>query len=341
MASPAYKDASELEVGHSEFVSEKELVSRGDSNSQSSTRQHQALRENMPSARRLLLVLSLSLLVIFGVATAVSPGEWAQRSGQHEGVEGGEDGGSAPKGAPSFRLLVEHASPESLHDLLHKYFPDRFKHGIWPSEHSAIEAVHRNDAVLATSIAQLAKRDDTNTTATPPPSTSPPSSDPTTAPTSSSGDDTAAESNPPTTSTGDSDPPTSSGDSSTPPPSSSSPPPNSDPPTSDPPTSNAPTSDPPSTSPEPTSTSSKTSSTSSHHSRPTTATFTSTNSDGGLVIVTATSYVDADPAETGAASSTRPSGSLQTNAAPLRHGRNEVLGAMAAGVVVAGGILLV
>lgn len=78
---------------------------------------------------------------------------------------------------------------------------------------------------------------------------------------------------------------------------------------------------------------------SSRHSRPTTETFTSTNSDGAVVIVTATSFVWADPAQTDTASSTRPSGSLQTNAAALRHGGSELLGAVAAGVV-AGGMLL-
>lgn len=70
----------------------------------------------------------------------------------------------------------------------------------------------------------------------------------------------------------------------------------------------------------------------------TTNTFTSTNADGGVVVVTATSYVPG-AAESGA-TTTRPSGSLQTNAAPLRYGRDNILEAMAAGFVVGGALLV-
>ncbi|CAK7210207.1 hypothetical protein SEUCBS140593_000756 [Sporothrix eucalyptigena] len=58
-----------------------------------------------------------------------------------------------------FSRLLEAVSPESLHDLLHEYFPDTYKHGVYPSEKKAMEAIHRANAALATSIVQLARRD--------------------------------------------------------------------------------------------------------------------------------------------------------------------------------------
>ncbi|CAK7232271.1 hypothetical protein SBRCBS47491_008212 [Sporothrix bragantina] len=64
-----------------------------------------------------------------------------------------------PTQAGGFTRLLEAVSPESLHDLLHEYFPDTYKHGVYPSEKKAMEAIHRANAALATSIVQLARRD--------------------------------------------------------------------------------------------------------------------------------------------------------------------------------------
>ncbi|CAK7564690.1 MAG: hypothetical protein SEPTF4163_002589 [Sporothrix epigloea] len=61
--------------------------------------------------------------------------------------------------ATGFSRLLEAVSPESLHDLLHEYLPDTYKHGVYPSEKKAMEAVHRANAALATNIVQLARRD--------------------------------------------------------------------------------------------------------------------------------------------------------------------------------------
>ena len=61
--------------------------------------------------------------------------------------------------ASSFSRLIEAVSPDTLHDLLHEYFPEMYKHGVYPSEQSALEVIHRKNAALATSIAQLARRD--------------------------------------------------------------------------------------------------------------------------------------------------------------------------------------
>ncbi|EPE09465.1 a-agglutinin core protein aga1 [Ophiostoma piceae UAMH 11346] len=61
--------------------------------------------------------------------------------------------------ASSFSRLIDAVSPDTLHDLLHEYFPEMYKHGVYPSEKSALEVIHRKNAALATSIAQLARRD--------------------------------------------------------------------------------------------------------------------------------------------------------------------------------------
>lgn len=90
-------------------------------------------------------------------------------------------GGAASAGS-SFSRLLEAVSPESLHDLLHEHLPDTYKHGVYPSEKHALEAIHRENAALATSIIQLARRDLNGTTS----STTPVSSTPTSTPPTSS-----------------------------------------------------------------------------------------------------------------------------------------------------------
>ncbi|ERT02224.1 uncharacterized protein SPSK_05473 [Sporothrix schenckii 1099-18] len=86
--------------------------------------------------------------------------------------------GAAPTGS-SFSRLLEAVSPEALHDLLHEYLPNTYKHGVYPSEKHALEAVHRQNAALATSIVQLARRDLNSSTSSTAPISSTPSSTPT------------------------------------------------------------------------------------------------------------------------------------------------------------------
>lgn len=137
--------------------------------------------KKMACARRLFLVSSLCLLVLLGFAAAGS----ALRVPCHKGHQS-----SPHASADSFKFsdLLKSASPSSLNDLLHQYFPEKFQKGVWPSEHEAVDAVHEEDAALATSIVRLAKRaDGDNSTATTNPeptdnSSSDPPVDPTTTP---------------------------------------------------------------------------------------------------------------------------------------------------------------
>lgn len=76
--------------------------------------------------------------------------------------------------------------------------------------------------------------------------------------------------------------------------------------------------------------------TSSPSLKPVTSTFTSTMADGGVVVVTTTSYVDPDPVKTTGPTSKRPTPTLQ-NAAPAR--QNQAQGALF-GLVVGAALLI-
>ncbi|KAI1464630.1 uncharacterized protein F4812DRAFT_161307 [Daldinia caldariorum] len=118
------------------------------------------LTEKMPSPRH-FLTLFLSLLVTAGLASAVlhqtPSGEETARS-ETEHVVVRDDS--------TFSRLLNSASPRAIHEFLHAYFPGTYKHGVYDSDRSAMEAVHANDPELATSIVQMAKRQSSNETIT-------------------------------------------------------------------------------------------------------------------------------------------------------------------------------
>ncbi|MCJ1294473.1 hypothetical protein MMC34_006031 [Xylographa carneopallida] len=58
----------------------------------------------------------------------------------------------------AFQQLLEQVDAPALHAALHDYSPKKFKHGIFKEDQTAVEAIHRDDAPLATSILSLAKR---------------------------------------------------------------------------------------------------------------------------------------------------------------------------------------
>ncbi|RYP65544.1 hypothetical protein DL769_006290 [Monosporascus sp. CRB-8-3] len=120
------------------------------------------LAENMPSARNILLTLAVCLLVTLGLASAVSS------NGQscHDVGANGCDEPEVEQDHSSFSRLLGSASPEALHRFLHAYFPKAYQHGVFDSEKSALEAVHSADPELASSIVQLARRQNGNETTT-------------------------------------------------------------------------------------------------------------------------------------------------------------------------------
>ncbi|OIW29790.1 hypothetical protein CONLIGDRAFT_345322 [Coniochaeta ligniaria NRRL 30616] len=334
MAPLPHDSASRLEAGESKGLGEKSSSEHiyGDSSLRTSRTNHnRAPTERMPSAGRLLLTLLLSFLVTFGLATALSPGDWHRRPFQRGDVVREKVGGKEEDGV-SFTSLLQAASPNSLHELLHKYFPERFKDGVWESDVSAVEAVRRVDASLAASIIQLARRADNGTTTEPTTTTPPPPDSTTTEPppptTTSPPDDGTSTSTPPTTTA---PPPTTESTSSPPGQTTTTTTRGSSSTTTVPPSSSRTTTTPrPNTSPVTSiPTTGRPTFASSPSLKPVTSTFTSTMDNGGVVIVTTTSFVDPDPAVTGS-SSPKPTPTLQ-NAAPARFSR--AWGALCAVVV--------
>ncbi|KAI6252399.1 hypothetical protein MCOR27_011182 [Pyricularia oryzae] len=313
-------DASQLEAGLPTANQEKRSLAAAYSPKTAHNEPQPQHRRKMQSSRRVILAILALVLVTLGVASAVPARSWGHGpcdAQEVEGVHVQPEGGNEESG--SFPCLLNAVSSEALHDVLHRYFPNRFKDGIYESDKNAMEAVHREDASLATSLVKIAKRQGgggNNTTSAapttpqPPPSTTRPA--PTTPTTTSA--ETTPTSQPPTTGPAPTTPSTRQ---------------------TTPSTSSSTTSAGPTTSQGTTTPTSTSSTTRVRSSRPVTSTFTSTASNGGLVIVTQTSFVDADPGEP---TGTNPGGSLQTNAAVPR-ARNVAVEAFAG--VLLGGLILV
>ncbi|TLD30952.1 hypothetical protein PspLS_02552 [Pyricularia sp. CBS 133598] len=314
-------DTPRLEAGLPTADQEKQSLAAAYSPNTAHKEPQPQHRRKMQSSRRVIFAMLALVLVTLGVASAVPARSWGHGpcdAQEAEGVHVQPEGGNEETG--SFPCLLNAVSSEALHDVLHRYFPKRFKDGIYESDKNAMEAVHREDASLATSLVKIAKRQGgggNNTTSAAPttpqppttPTTTPVPTTPTTPPV-----ETTPTSQPPTTGPAPTTPSTRQTTPSTSPSTTS----------AEPTTSQA--------TPTPTSTSSTTR---VRSSRPVTSTYTSTASNGGVVIVTQTSFVDADPGEP---TGTNPGGSLQTNAAVPRN-RNVAVEAFAG--VLLGGLILV
>lgn len=285
----------QLEAGLSTTDQEKQALATVYSLSTTNSESQSQHRKKMPSVRRIILVTLALVFVTLGLASAVPAGAWSNGPCEKHAGEGLQVQSEAGNDDSStFSFLLNAASGEALHEVLHRYFPNRFKDGVYPSDKTAMEAVHREDPMLATSLVNLAKRqgggNNSTTVATTAATTTPttpvaPTTTPTTTPVET-----------PTT---------------------------------------TPTTTTPATTTPTTSETTAQSTTAANTSRSRSAvlsTFTSTASNGGLVVVTQTSYVDPDPT-TGTNS-----GSIQTNAA-VPCPRNFAVEAFAG--VVLGGFLLI
>ncbi|KAL8896991.1 MAG: hypothetical protein Q9207_007441 [Kuettlingeria erythrocarpa] len=56
--------------------------------------------------------------------------------------------------------LLDQADQASLHAALHDYSPKKFKHGMFKEDRTAVEAIHREQPSLASTIVAIAKRQD-------------------------------------------------------------------------------------------------------------------------------------------------------------------------------------
>ncbi|KAL9105132.1 MAG: hypothetical protein Q9187_008822, partial [Circinaria calcarea] len=99
----------------------------------------------MPSFRSFLLV---SLFLARLSALVIAEPSYLERERDKEALADLE----------AFQRLLDQVDPPALHAALHKHSPKKFEHGIFKEDRTAVEAVHREDASLATKIASLAKR---------------------------------------------------------------------------------------------------------------------------------------------------------------------------------------
>ncbi|KAI9742257.1 MAG: hypothetical protein M1818_004157 [Claussenomyces sp. TS43310] len=65
-----------------------------------------------------------------------------------------------------FQELLSSVPEKSLHSVLHEHVSEKYKHGVYPEDRMAIKAVHQDDAAMATSLLELARRQIGNNTAT-------------------------------------------------------------------------------------------------------------------------------------------------------------------------------
>ncbi|MCJ1240933.1 hypothetical protein MMC14_008937 [Varicellaria rhodocarpa] len=105
---------------------------------------------------RFLLSISLFFACLSALAIAEPSHEEKEKEADREACADLE----------AFQRLLDQVDPPALHAALHDYSPKKFQHGIFKEDQTAIEAVHRDDAPLATSIALLARRQEAANTST-------------------------------------------------------------------------------------------------------------------------------------------------------------------------------
>ncbi|TPX07119.1 uncharacterized protein E0L32_010920 [Thyridium curvatum] len=117
------KDDRALEAGYPTALEEKSSMRTEE------TREPQPPRfvviQKMPSPRHLLVTLALCFLFTFGLAHALSPKAW-HRGSCHEksSSESQQQQQEQVVDASRFTNMLDAVSPDSLHDLLHRYLPE-------------------------------------------------------------------------------------------------------------------------------------------------------------------------------------------------------------------------
>ncbi|KAL8825322.1 MAG: hypothetical protein Q9170_007839 [Blastenia crenularia] len=99
-----------------------------------------------------------------------------------ENVKGRRHDGDSQANVEEFSKLLDQVDPPSLHAALHDYSPKKFKHGMFKEDRTAVEAIHREQPSLASSIVAMAKRQDIPSNGTAPASSPAAGNSPTTTP---------------------------------------------------------------------------------------------------------------------------------------------------------------
>jgi len=125
---------------------------RGSSQSVSSSRRssYEWTRDKMPSFRRLTIML---LIVAFLTVTYASVPVYKKPQRSPDRVK-----------ETSFEDLLNSVSDASLHDVLLKVY-EKYRHGVFPEVRTAMQAVHDDNAAVATCLVELARRQNPNVTA--------------------------------------------------------------------------------------------------------------------------------------------------------------------------------
>ncbi|KAH7032785.1 uncharacterized protein B0I36DRAFT_320035 [Microdochium trichocladiopsis] len=113
----------------------------------------------MPTARALLVALLVGCLVVVGFAHSDSsaPDDACSSGQEHACIEV-----DVAHDKSALARLIDSASPEALHKFLHTV--TGFQHGVFDSDHAAVEAVLEIDPALSSTVAQLQRRQNGTTT---------------------------------------------------------------------------------------------------------------------------------------------------------------------------------
>lgn len=85
------------------------------------------------------------LFSLFPIQALAEPANQHNRKNPHQDDE-------------KFQQLLAEVDPSTLHAVLHHHSPKKFQRGMFREDKTAVEVIHRDDAPLATSIINLAKR---------------------------------------------------------------------------------------------------------------------------------------------------------------------------------------
>lgn len=70
---------------------------------------------------------------------------------------------SGPGDESAFRELLSQVSDSSLHEVLHDV-SDKYKHGVYPEDRTALQEIHKDNPAMATSLVKLARRQNNTVT---------------------------------------------------------------------------------------------------------------------------------------------------------------------------------
>ncbi|KAI9717613.1 MAG: hypothetical protein M1812_004558 [Candelaria pacifica] len=100
-------------------------------------------------------------LLLLGAISSLATRLVVAEPSVNDGGEGKVIGDNVP-----FQELLNSVPQDDLHAALHESFPQKYKHGVFQEDRTALEALHRDNAEIATKVIVLAKRQ-TNSTARP------------------------------------------------------------------------------------------------------------------------------------------------------------------------------